>query len=53
MIVDKSLLLKVEDLIVFTIYLLCNGTTHRRRVVSVFAFCGGCHWPISAREKLG
>ncbi len=49
---DKSMLLKVEDIIVFTIYYLCNGTTRRPRVVSVFACCGGCHQLISAREKL-
>jgi len=29
MIVDQSMLLKVEDLIVFTIYKLCNGATRR------------------------
>ncbi len=25
---------------------------HRWRIVSMFACCGGCHWPISAGEKL-
>ena len=25
---------------------------HRRRIVSVFACCDGCQWPILAREKL-
>jgi hypothetical protein len=24
-----------------------------RRVVSVLAYCGGCHWPILAREYCG
>ncbi len=26
--------------------------TRRQRVVSMFACCGGCHWPILAGEKL-
>ena len=52
MIGDKPMLLKVEDIIVFTIYQLCNGTMRRQRVVSVFACCVGCHWPILAGKLL-
>jgi hypothetical protein len=25
---------------------------HRQRIMSMFVCCGGCHWPISAGEKL-
>ncbi len=46
------MLLNVEDIIVFTIYQLCNGTMHRQRIVSVFACCLGCHWPVLAGKKL-
>jgi hypothetical protein len=52
MIGDKPMLLNVEDIIVFTIYQLCNGTMHRQRIVSVFACCLGCHWPVLAGKKL-
>jgi hypothetical protein len=52
MISDKSVLFKVEDIIVFTFYLLCKGMTRRQCVVSMFACCDGCYWPILAGEKL-
>jgi hypothetical protein len=49
---DKSMPFKLDNIIVFTIYKLCNGMPRRQHIVSVFACCGGCHWPISAIEKL-
>jgi hypothetical protein len=48
---DKSMSFKLDNIIVITIYQLCKGTMRRRRVVSMFACCGGCHWPILAGEK--
>jgi hypothetical protein len=50
---DKSMSFKLDNIIVITIYQLCKGTMRRRRVVSMFACCGGCHWPILAGEKFG
>jgi hypothetical protein len=49
---NMSMLLKLEGIIVFTINMLCKGATHHQPVVSMFACCGGCQWPILAGKKL-
>ena len=49
---DKSMLLKLENIIVYTINKLFKDTAHRRRVMPVFDGCGSCRWTILADKTL-
>ena len=52
MIRDKSMSLKLDNIIVYTINKLFKDTAHRRRVMPVFDGCGSCRWTILADKTL-
>jgi hypothetical protein len=52
MLVDKSILSKLEKNIFITIYQLFKGTMHCRCSMPMFAGCASCLWLIFANKML-